>query len=526
MVETDVAIVGAGPTGLITAILLANLGHQVALVEKWAEPYDLPRATGITHEILRCLQIARLLDDVRPDILFTEDGSRRFEIWSGTGEVLTTRVDKATSVSGWPERASFSQPRFERSLSERARTHPNIRLFRGWNVVDVAEGGSSVTLDCVGWNRSRSGSLQVTAQYVIGCDGANSMVRSGDLAAVEDLGFAHDWLVVDVVLADGRVISPHLAQILGPPRPTTLVSGGPGNRRRWEFMRLDHESMDELNSEQAAWRLLAPFDVRPENATLERHAVYTFRGRWAVRWRSGRRLLAGDAAHLMPVFLGEGFNSGIRDAVALAWRLDLILRGVSTDALLDSYVDERLGHVRQVIERAVEAGKMICLLDPDLAAARNARLRADPDGLMPESTRRDWRLGAGVWRSRDANSGYLGVQGRVRVGGVVGLFDDVVGHRGFLLIGVDDDPGRYLSPKTRDCWRRIGGMSACVGQDTEIVDVDETYRAWFASRGVSVAIFRPDFYVFGTATSIGETEDLVSELLQQLEVARSEAPDS
>jgi hypothetical protein len=165
---------------------------------------------------------------------------------------------------------------------------------------------------------------------------------------------------------------------------------------------------------------------------------------------------------------------------------------------------------------------MICLLDPDRAAARDAHLRADPNGLMPESARRDWRLGEGLWRSGDANAGYLGVQGRVEVDRVVGLFDDVVGHRGFVLMSVTEDPSRRLSQETRDAWRRIGGMCVHVGQQTEVTDIEGTYRAWFAARDVCVAIFRPDFYVFGTAASMDETEELVAELIQRVHLTNKE----
>ena len=516
VVDADVVIVGAGPTGLLSALLLANQGHRVALIEKFPEPYPLPRAVGINHETLHVLQRAELMDVARSHVLFTPDGSRTRHLLSADGEILQVRIDRATSASGWPERASFYQPEFERTLNERAVAHPNVTVLRGWSATTVTTSDDTVTVDAVPYADNTSGTLRACGRYVLGCDGANSVVRAGDLADVEDLGFAYDWLVVDVLPNAPRTFTPNLGQILGPPRPTTMVGGGP-LRRRWEFMLLDGETREEMNRPETTWRLLAPFDVTPDNATLERHAVYTFGARWATRWRSGRTLLAGDAAHLMPPFLGEGFNSGVRDAMAVTWRLDLILRGLAPDTLLDSYSAERLGHVRLIVEQAVQLGRIICTTDPDEAEARNERLRAARD--RPPADERPpppWRLGPGLWRASDPHAGVLGVQGRVRAGDRTGLFDDVVPHGGFVLVSAQGDPARAFTPSTQAAWARIGGVSVHVGADSNVVDVDGTYRDWFATRGIGVALFRPDFYTFGTASSLDGAEGLVTDLLAAL----------
>ena len=149
-----------------------------------------------------------------------------------------------------------------------------------------------------------------------------------DLAGlpVNDLGFFFDWLIVDVVLEAPRVFDPMNVQICDPIRPTTAVSGGPG-RRRWEFMCLPGERLEDLDDATRAWDLLADWDVHPGNAQLERQSVYTFQARYAARWRDGRVFVAGDAAHQMPPFAGQGMCAGIRDAANLAWKLDLVLAG-------------------------------------------------------------------------------------------------------------------------------------------------------------------------------------------------------
>jgi len=282
-------------------------------------------------------------------------------------------------------------------------------------------------------------------------------------------------------------------------------------------MRLPGESMDELNQPETAWRLLAPFDVHPGQAILERHAVYTFRGRWARRWRAGRAIIAGDAAHLMPPFLGEGFNSGVRDALALTWRLDLVLRGLGSTALLDSYSSERIGHVSQIIRQAVELGRVICVTDPAEARVRDSRLREIRDAGADLDRPAQWRLGPGIWLGDDPHAGCLGPQGRIRRGGEIGRFDDLVGRGNFVLLGLDGDPGGYLSPDLRRRWAAIGGIIASLGAASPIADVDGAYLNWFAARDAKVAVLRPDFYVFGTGASLADAGALAARVLSQID---------
>ncbi|HTY16636.1 MAG TPA: bifunctional 3-(3-hydroxy-phenyl)propionate/3-hydroxycinnamic acid hydroxylase, partial [Myxococcota bacterium] len=350
--------------------------------------------------------------------------------------------------------------------------------------------------------------------FVVGCDGANSFVRQHLGATVTDLGFFFDWLIVDVIPREPRVWDPLNIQICDPARPTTLVSGGPG-RRRWEFMRLPGESIEELNSEPTAWRLLAPWGFTPQNATLERHTVYRFQARWVDTWRNGRLLLAGDAAHQMPPFAGQGMCSGLRDAANLAWKLDLVLAGRAPDRLLDSYASERIPHVRALIELSIELGKVICVADPAAAAARDERMTSEAHARSAPIAAPLPSLGPGLFAEGSAGAGRLFVQDRVRRGDAEGRFDDVVG-RGFALVSPIGDPAAALDRESAAFFAALGGVTAHVSADGPIVDANGGYARWFAAHGAAVALQRPDFYVFGTAPALDGARGLVESLRSAL----------
>jgi len=483
----DVAIVGWGPVGQTLAILLGERGWKVGAFEKQPAPYPLPRAVHFDHEVGRILQAAGVADALAP---MTEPADV-YEWRNAAGETLLRFETRAAGLSGWPEANMFSQPELERLLDARARSFPTVEVHRGCEVTGFDAGSR---LDVAGRGR-------VEARFVVGCDGANSFVRSHLGATVTDLGFFFDWLIVDVVPDEPKIWSPLNIQICDPERPTTLVSGGRG-RRRWEFMRLPEERIEELNSVETAWRLLAPWGVTPANAALERHAVYRFQARWVDRWRSGRLLLAGDAAHQMPPFAGQGMCSGLRDAANLAWKLDLVLAGKAPEALLDTYATERIPHVAALINFSMELGRVICVPDPAEAAARDATMISAPRDAMPPLS---VAIGPGVLLDGDPHAGRLFAQGRVRGG----LFDDVVG-RGWTLVSPVADPVAHLDAESAAFFRSLGGIGA------RVEDVDGAYRRWFAAAGVEVALQRPDFYVFGTAARVEEAGALIEALRRAL----------
>ena len=274
----------------------------------------------------------------------------------------------------------------EELLDRTAKEIAAVEVHQGWELSDLLDTGSHVRLrvrrgegEGRGW-RASGEERDVTAAYVIGCDGANSLVRERMGTPLEDLGFAFDWLIADTIPRDPALLAGVNLQQCNPERPTTLVSGGPG-RRRWEWMLLPGESAAQIEQPEAVWKLLARSGIGRDDVALERHTVYTFRARWAQRWREGRMLLAGDAAHQMPPFAGQGLCSGIRDVFTLSWQLDLVLKGRADESTLDAYTSERCGHLQHAIAMSVELGKVICISDQNEAAARDELLlgvAADP----------------------------------------------------------------------------------------------------------------------------------------------------
>jgi 2-polyprenyl-6-methoxyphenol hydroxylase-like FAD-dependent oxidoreductase len=506
--SADVAIVGAGPTGLALAILLAQRGRSVLVLERWPAPYPLPRAVHFDHEVARVLQAAGISADLAG---FTESAPL-YEWRNASGEILLRfGREQEAGLSGWPDSNMSNQPRLEAALEQRARSLAGVRVLRGHDVHLLHDAGDHVRLAARG---PKGEAVDLRAHYAVGCDGANSFVRGAIGAKFHDLGFAFDWLVVDVIPHETRVWSPLNWQLCDPVRPTTLVSGGPG-RRRWEFMRLPHESIEELSDPETAWKLLEAWDVRPDNATLERHAVYTFRACWSDAWRRGHVLVAGDAAHLMPPFAGQGMCSGLRDAINLAWKLDLVLSGSAGEALLDSYGSEREPHARAIIDFSVALGRVICVADPREAAERDARMVPVARAAGLQTPGPAPKLGPGCYDAACAAGGALFVQGRVQRGERIGLFDDVVGG-GFALVSTQGDPAQALSPEQRAYFATLGGVSAHVSRDGALRDVDGAYQRWFEANAAAVALQRPDFAVFGTAAELGGAGALVDALRARL----------
>lgn len=478
----DVAIVGYGPTGATLAHLLALHGLSVLVLEREAGIYQLPRAVHFDDEVMRTFALAGITDElvrkvrINPGMQFVDRDGTLLMDWPRPPE---------PSANGWHPSYRFHQPDLESLLREALNARETVAVRAGVTVDRLLDRGEDVEIRYLdGEGISKDGSHRVDhARYVVGCDGARSFVRGSIGAEMEDLGFDERWLVVDMLL---RRPMPELGdctvQHCDPVRPITYCRS-PENRRRWEIKVTDEDDVAELAEEDSVWRFLKHW-IKPEDAVLERRAIYTFQSAVARTWRAGRVLLAGDAAHLTPPFMGQGMCAGIRDAVNLAWKLAACLKKEAPQTLLDTYQSERRPHVREYIETAIRLGALISKLDRQAAADL---VRASGDGhskmksILP-------RLGPGLAAGDPRHSGRLfpnPLLDERRFDDIAGMHPVLVSRR--ALSGVRDAGERLLLLNAE----RYPVLTRCL---------DEL--------GTDAVLVRPDKYIFGTARTDDELREL------------------
>ncbi len=429
----DVAIVGLGPVGSVAAILFARAGLTVVAIEKEVSVYALPRAVNLDGEILRHLQPVGLASAVNALLQPVREGERA-GFGNSQREWLFGQPALKFGPNGWQPGNMFDQPELETFFRDQALNHSNVTAMLGRQLLAFQDQGDRVTL-------TLDQDEQVAARYLLGCDGANSLIRKSLGSGWHDLGYNHEWLVVDV-----RMIKPHqlpneVLQVCDPDRLQTYVATKEPFRR-WEFKFKAGEHAAEMLKPKTIQRLLDAWTPR-DTYEIRRAAVYEFHAATADKWQEGRVLIAGDAAHQMPPFLGQGMNAGLRDVVNLAWKLRLIQAGLAPESLLQTYEQERLAHAHDLVEWAVSFGRLMEHLAAAEGAARAGRPAPAPPAAMQTSGYGQGRdlppVRAGIIQRSQVSdtglTGYLLRQPRVRdKQGVECLLDELLGA-GFSIVG-------------------------------------------------------------------------------------------
>lgn len=483
MERYDVAIVGYGPAGATLAHLLGQCGLKVLVLERESAAYHLPRAVHFDAEVMRVFQwigIAAAMEPLtarHPGMRFVDPGGKLLLDWPRPQDI---------GPHGWRSNFRFHQPDLENLLRDGLAAYPNVTVRTRCDLFLVEDTGDGVNLRYEDMSRGRV--EQARASYVVGCDGARSLVRRFIDTGMEDYGFHERWLVIDVVLnRDKPELGDHSIQYCVPERPATYVRG-PGLRRRWEITVRPGEDGAAITRPERVWELLSPW-LKPEEAVLERTAVYVFHSLVAEDWRRGRLLLAGDACHQTPPFMGQGMCAGTRDVANLYWKLALVCQGKVTGAeaerLLDSYETERKPNAREYIQTAVRLGGLIntCGTEEALRAALpGANGSARMESIAPP-------LGPGLGRGEKA--GRLFGQPRLADGR---LMDEA--HRHLWVVVTDAALAE--------------GLTLSKGMALVTTATSPDAAAQLARLDTRAAVLRPDRHTLGTAETRAELESLIA----------------
>jgi 3-(3-hydroxy-phenyl)propionate hydroxylase len=509
----DVAVVGFGPAGEVATSTLGAAGHRVVAFDRQPKMYPLPRMVTFDGEACRTVQstgtsIDKALES--SSILYT---------CTFTDENLdpVMTIDWGGRQGGFEAHRSVFQPDIEATLDEKIRTMPNVEVRRGFEIVELQQHPDFVELTV-----QPKGSIDpteretVTARYVIGADGTNSIVRQKSGIEWKDYGLHERWLNFDMNLKrelDDELR--HLVLAMDPKRPHMYMPLGT-LRQRFEFRVHEDETEEQMMNPQVVWDFIDEhYGLGPDDLEIARQLVYHYYTRVATEWRKDRVFIAGDAAHTMTPYMGQGGCSAIRDGRNIAWRLDLVLKGVSEDGILDDYQVEREAHVSQLVFTSHEFSNLINMTDPVKAAERNHAIinhLAPPPPPFPKLE------GGALHREPDGTiapiTGSLAPQGTLRKGAVTGRGDDVL-QSGFQLISRTQPE---LTPEQASFFADLGGAIAVVGDPSApdaVEDVDGEYTRFLDQAGADAYIMRPDWYIFG-AVRCDDLGRLVDELAERL----------
>jgi len=513
MSKHDIAIVGLGPVGCTAAVLFAEAGLNVIVFERDEDVYRLPRAVNLDGEVIRAFQKSGRGQTVQDMMQAVRPGDRA-GFANSDREWLFGQEMREFGSNGWQPMNMFDQPELETWLRSEAVNHPGVDAHIGCEVTGLTNGDDGVAIDY--HNLASGESASAAAAYTVACDGASSPTRRAFGIGWTDLGYDHDWLVVDVITRQGHTLGNDTVQVCDPDRIQTYVCTK-DPYRRWEFKLKPGETAEEMLDKETVRSLIDPWTPR-NTYDIRRTAVYQFHAATADRWREGRIFIAGDAAHQTPPFLGQGMNAGMRDIINLAWKFPLVLNRVADDSLLDTYHAERNAHAHDLVDWAVSIGRLMdhlaeverCQRDSLPRPPEQPELRSSGYGQGREQP--PIRDGAVILEqvSNTGSTGYLFSQPIVRdTDGREIRLDELLGP-GFAIVA-KTRAELDMTDESRGIMDRLGtrlvsleGLTPVKGHFDQLFDEHAT------------ALVRPDRLVFGHTTGSLSLDNIINQLAEKL----------
>jgi 3-(3-hydroxy-phenyl)propionate hydroxylase len=555
--DYDVVIVGLGPTGLVLAHCLGMRGHRVLVLEREPKFYGNARAVYTDGECMRIFQSFGMAETLAADML--QDAP--VQMLLPDGQVLF-QLKNTQRPHGWPANNFFYQPLLETALADGLKQYPNVTVLRGRDVTRFEQEGSGVDVfhvanEGTGYAKPApklgakpapvAGETRVRARYLVGADGGRSGVRAQLGIGMVGRNFPNPWLVVDIKakdIDDGLRHLPYFDFICDPKCPTVSCVQ-PNGHHRFEFMLMPGQTREHMEDPATVRHHLSKY-IDVDKFEILRTLVYTFNALMADKWRDGRVLLAGDAAHMTPQFIGQGMNAGVRDAYNLGWKLDAVLRGQAGEKLLDSYESERRPHAAAMTREGIRMKDFVSMVNPLGTLVRNALtllvVRLPKIGtfvrqgdFIPKPTYRRGSYFGLARKRRHGAEGKLMPQPLLRgPDGRRHRLDDLAGS-GFVLIGAGLDPRAALDADAQALWTGLsarfvaiypfGGRPAGAGVPRatpegliECEDPDGSFHDWLRRSGAAqghVAVVRPDKFVFALVRA-GALASATRELRQQM----------
>ncbi|GGN36315.1 3-(3-hydroxy-phenyl)propionate/3-hydroxycinnamic acid hydroxylase [Streptomyces fuscichromogenes] len=493
------AVIGYGPTGVTAANLLGGMGLRVVVVERDAEIFSRARAISTDEEVIRIWQRIGLAERLKQDML----AERPLDFVDARGRTFLS-ARPAPRGHGHPPQMFLYQPALEQVLREGVERYPNVTVLLRHECLRTRQDADGVELTVA---RTGEDSVRrLRARYVIAADGGSSLTRAQLNVGYEGRTYEDRWVVIDTEMLKPWPDHDRLRFRCDPARPA-VDCPTPLGHHRWEFPILPGDDERGLTTDDAIYAMVSRYGIGRDQIKILRATVYSHHVRFAARFRVGRVFLAGDAAHAMPPWIGQGMAAGVRDAANLCWKLAAVLRGELPEPVLDSYEAERKPHVKEVTRRAVLVGRIITERRLPVARVRDTALRAirPVSSLTSRLVDSNWipvasyAKGFQARPSAKASGHQIPQPWVIRSDGERVRLDDVLDGRWLLL--------RLGPPCPQQAWERAGVPSLAVlpagsrPAEGAVVDGDGVLPAWLAERDVTTVVLRPDAYVYAAASA-------------------------